>query len=147
MILRSITLHNIRSHADTSIGFGDGITLFRGDMGTGKSTILMAVEFALFGTGSLRGDSLVSKGQGRGEVVLAFESGGREYEVHRTIAMRNGRATQTDTRLVEDGVAEPLSPTELKVRVLGILVFREPPNPRAVSRVYRYAVVGNCFAF
>ena len=140
MILRSISLHNIRSHADTRIEFGDGITLFRGDMGSGKSTILMAAEFALFGTGSLRADALVTKGQSRGEVSISFEAGGHEYEVHRAMSIRNGRATQADTRLVQDGVAELLTPTDLKARVLGVLGFNEPANPRAVSRVYRYAV-------
>ena len=140
MILKSITLHNIRSHTNTSVEFGDGITLLRGDMGSGKSTMLMAAEFALFGMGSLRADALVTKGQSRGEVLLSFEAGGSEYEVHRAITVRNGRASQADTRLVQDGVAEILNPTDLKARVLGVLGFREPSNPRAVSRVYRYAV-------
>lgn len=140
MILKSITLHNIRSHTNTGVEFGDGITLFRGDMGSGKSTILMAAEFALFGMGSLRADALVTKGQSRGEVLLSFEAGGHEYEVHRAITVRNGRALQSDTRLVQDGVAEILNPTDLKARVLGVLGFREPASPRAMSRVYRYAV-------
>ena len=52
MILESIELKNIRSYDDQKIEFPKGITLFEGDIGSGKSSILMAVEFALFGTGS-----------------------------------------------------------------------------------------------
>ena len=39
-----------------------------------------------------------------------------------------------------NGQSEPLSPTELKQRVLQILNFNEPADPRAVSRIFRYAV-------
>ena len=61
MILESIELKNIRSYEQEQIKFPKGITLFEGDMGSGKSTILMAIEFALFGTGSQKGDTLLSK--------------------------------------------------------------------------------------
>ena len=61
MILESIELKNIRSYDDQKIEFPKGITLFEGDIGSGKSSILMAVEFALFGTGSQKGDTLLSK--------------------------------------------------------------------------------------
>ena len=52
MILNSIMIENIRSYNEEVIDFPRGITLFEGDIGSGKSTILMGIEFALFGLGS-----------------------------------------------------------------------------------------------
>ncbi|MEM2914856.1 MAG: AAA family ATPase, partial [Candidatus Bathyarchaeia archaeon] len=55
MILKSLKLENIRSYTNQIIEFPLGTTLFEGDIGSGKSTILMAIEFALFGLGSEKG--------------------------------------------------------------------------------------------
>ena len=49
MLLNSLVIDNIRSYEHEEVEFPRGITLFEGDIGSGKSTILMAIEFALFG--------------------------------------------------------------------------------------------------
>ena len=72
MILESIELENIRSYQKEKIEFPKGITLFEGGMGSGKSSILMGIEFALFGTGSQKGDSLLSKNSKDGSITLCF---------------------------------------------------------------------------
>lgn len=46
MILEAIYLKNIRSYKSVDIDLQKGISLFEGDVGSGKSTILMAIEFA-----------------------------------------------------------------------------------------------------
>lgn len=48
-------LRNFRVHADTEINFRDGITAILGDNESGKSTILEALEYALFGGRAVRG--------------------------------------------------------------------------------------------
>ena len=48
MILKSLHLKNIRSYVDERITFPEGSILLSGDMGSGKSSILLSVEFALF---------------------------------------------------------------------------------------------------
>src|SRR5665647_1320838 len=68
MILRSLKLENIRSYKTTMIAFPKGISLFEGDIGSGKSTILMAIEFALFGLGSQKGGSLLKTNESKGSV-------------------------------------------------------------------------------
>jgi len=50
-------LRNIRSYTFQTIDFSDGSTLLIGDIGSGKTTILLAVEFALFGL--IKGDLVV----------------------------------------------------------------------------------------
>ena len=49
MIVKQLILENIRSHESTKIEFAEGKTLIRGDIGSGKSSIMMSIEAALFG--------------------------------------------------------------------------------------------------
>ena len=49
MLLKSVKLHNIRSYEDAEISLPSGSVLLAGDIGSGKSTILLAIEFAIFG--------------------------------------------------------------------------------------------------
>jgi DNA repair protein SbcC/Rad50 len=142
MLLNSITLENIRSYKKESIDFPRGITLFEGDIGSGKSTVLMGIEFALFGLGSIKGDGLLSRKAKEGSVKLNFEVDNIQYEIVRKI-IKKGKTISQDSKncfLIEDGVEEPLAPTELKQRILQILKFNEPSESRSESRIYRYAV-------
>jgi len=142
MILDSIELENIRSYSKQKIEFPKGITLFEGDIGSGKSTVLMGIEFALFGLGSQKGESLLSKKATAGSVKLNFEVDGEKYEIKRSLKRRINSVSQDarNSYLQSNGQREPLSPTELKQRVLQILNFNEPGDPRSESRIYRYAV-------
>lgn len=142
MRLLSLQLSNIRSYPKLSLEFPKGIVLFQGDIGSGKSTILMAIEFALFGLGSLKADTLLTRGTTRGEVSLTFEVDGISYEIGRTLTKKQNASAQSskDSYLIADGMKEPLTVSELKPRVLEILKFHESPNVRSTSRVFRYAV-------
>ena len=50
MMIRKIKLQNWKSHAETELNFSDGINVIVGAMGAGKSSVLQAISFALFGT-------------------------------------------------------------------------------------------------
>ncbi|MGP8057903.1 MAG: hypothetical protein ACLP9K_09920 [Nitrososphaerales archaeon] len=141
MILRSVTLEGMRSYRDeTPILIPEGTTLFEGDIASGKSTILYAIEFALFGLGSLRGTFLLRNGVREGTVSLVFDADGREYEVHRSLQRKGKGIQQVDCYIRGPEGKTPLSATELRERILQILKFNEPPNPRAQSVIYRYAI-------
>ena len=60
MIVNRLRMENIRSYRRGEVEFPRGRTLFEGDIGAGKSTILMAIEFALFGLGSASAELLTS---------------------------------------------------------------------------------------
>lgn len=142
MILNSIELENIRSYDHEKIEFPKGITLFEGDIGSGKSTVLMAIEFALFGLGSQKPDGLLRKKVTEGHVILNFEVEKKTYEIKRKLK-RKGDAISQDSKLchlVIDGEMEPLSASDLKQRILQILRFNEPASANSESRIYRYAV-------
>lgn len=140
MILKSLKLHNIRSYKDLEIEFPLGTTLFEGEVGSGKSTILLAIEFALFGLGSQKGASLLRIGEKTGSVTLRFEVNGKEYEIHRTLERRRKSVGQSSGYLRTEEGRLDLSVSELKERILDILHFREPEDPRAQSVIYRYAI-------
>lgn len=142
MILNYVELENIRSYEKERIDFPRGITLFEGDIGSGKSTVLMGIEFALFGLGSQKPESLLSKKASEGSVILEFEVDEKRYLVKRKLRRKGDSVSQDakESYLIYDGQTEPLSPSELKQRILQILKFNEPSDPRSESRIFRYAV-------
>src|SRR5207253_11243771 len=56
MQLLRLRLVNFRKHADTELEFGPGITGIIGPNGSGKTSILEAIAWALYGVQAVRGD-------------------------------------------------------------------------------------------
>src|SRR3989344_6999199 len=95
MIFKNIRLKNIRSYKETEIAFPEGAVLLAGDVGSGKTTILLAIEFALFGLQpGQRGSSLLSNGEEEGTVRLECEVG----EIHAVIERSLKRGPKTITQ-------------------------------------------------
>jgi len=140
MILKALELEDIRSYDNVKVDFPQGTILFEGATGSGKSTLLMAIEFALFGLGSLKGGSLLRLGAKQGSVTLTFEVEGQQYTVHRTLERKGKSIHQGLGYIVEPSGRLSLEASELKQRVLEILHFNEPEDPKAQSWIYRYAV-------
>lgn len=143
MIFKTLSMNNIRSYKNPDpIKFQEGTSLFEGDIGSGKSTILMAIEFALFGLGNQKGDSLLRKGSKKGSVTLEFVVGNDKYLVQRSLIRKekNGPVRQEKGLLGINGSKVHLSPSEIKEKVLEILNFNEPLNPKAQSVIFRYAI-------
>ncbi|HEY4680205.1 MAG TPA: SMC family ATPase [Nitrosarchaeum sp.] len=142
MLLNSLVIENIRSYTHEEILFPRGISLFEGDIGSGKSTILMAIEFALFGLGSQKAESLLAKKSESGYVILEFSVDGEKYEIKRTLRRKSIGVNQDpkNSWIKIGDSTEPLSPSELKQRVLQILKFNEPADPKSESRIFRYAI-------
>ncbi|WP_158641229.1 AAA family ATPase [Candidatus Nitrosopumilus salaria] len=142
MILNSLIIDNIRSYEHEEVEFPRGISLFEGDIGSGKSTVLMAIEFALFGLGSQKAESLLSKKYDSGSVILDFSVDGERYEIKRTLLRKSSGVNQDpkNSWIKIAGEKELLSPSELKQRVLQVLKFNEPADPKAESKIFRYAI-------
>ncbi len=141
MLIHEVVLKNIRSYEDATVDFSEGVTLLAGDIGAGKSTILLAVEFALFGIrrGDLAGDGLLRHGAKDGSVTLRF-SCGKEYTVRRDLKRSSNGVRQDGGYLVTEGVKEELSANELKARVLSILGYPEQLLTKSKGFVFRYTV-------
>ena len=141
MILKNITLENIRSYKNkTVIDFPYGRTLFQGDIGSGKSTILSAVEFALFGLGDIDANHLLRVGATTGSVFLEFESNKQYYKVFRSLSRRRDKIIQNEGYLYENGTKSSYSVSELKTKILDIIKINERTETKTTSVVYRYAV-------
>ncbi len=123
MRLKKITLNNIRSYRHQEIEFPEGSTLLSGDIGTGKTSILLGIEFALFGLQpGQRGTSLLRNGEKEARVLLEFEVEGKQILVERTLK-RGKTVSQDYCAITIDGEKREISVTELKDKVLELLSY------------------------
>ncbi len=106
MILKELWLRNIRSYTEERVSFPQGTILLSGDIGSGKSTILLAIEFALFGASrpDLPAEMLLRKGTNLGEVELRFS-------LHDAISVQDAIPTQ-DATSVQDNSVQDAIPTQ-----------------------------------
>ena len=142
MILKSIKLDNIRSYTSQEISFPDGSVLLSGDIGSGKSTILYGVEFALFGImrGELSGTSLLRNGKNEGSVELKLAVDGKEYVIKRTLKRSKEGVKQSAGYIIQDDMKTELTPVELKTRILEMLGYPKSLVTKSKSLIYRYTV-------
>jgi exonuclease SbcC len=121
MIIDRIILKNFKRFRHQEIRFRDGITGILGNNGTGKSSIVEAIIFALYGVQStgLAADYIVSSfasQKEKCEVRLDFRVGGDEYTVLRTF--KKGKTIQHDATFHKGGklLATGVSQVEAEVR-------------------------------
>jgi DNA repair protein SbcC/Rad50 len=103
-MIKDIQLKDFIAHRDTKLEFCKGITIFVGHNGSGKSSIIDAITFALFGEHT-RGKSkrnLVRRGANQSMVQMHFTLNSREFQIVRGL---NGAGAQSFSQLtlVSDG--------------------------------------------
>lgn len=142
MLLKTLQLENIRSYNELNISFYEGSTLLSGDIGSGKTTILLAVEFALFGVlrGSLNASSLLRRGTNKGTVTLTLDIDGKEVEIQRVLKRSKGTINQSSGYIKIDDVKTESTPIELKSKVLELIGYPEEFLTKSKSLIYRYTV-------
>ena len=140
MILKHLKMENFRSYVKEDIELPAGTNLFEGDIGSGKSSVLYAIEFALFGLGDMKGESLLKAGQSKGYVELAFDIDGKDYVVRRSLTRKGDSIGQNEGYIISGGKKSELSPTDLRAAVLEILNFNENLRARSSSVIFRYAI-------
>jgi exonuclease SbcC len=142
MILISLRLENIRSYINETINFPEGSVLLSGDIGSGKSTILLAIEFALFGImrAELSGSSLLRHGCSKGNVELKFKIDGSEYIIKRTLKKTKDSVGQESGYLISNEKKFEGTPIELKAKILQILGYPEDMITSGRSLIYRFTV-------
>lgn len=108
-MISSIRLMNWRSHADSTLQFKKGTNLLVGAMGSGKSSVLDAIAFALFGTfpvlerRRLKLIDMIRARENAAEVALEFESNGSRYKVIRKINRKKDGSTNSEAKLFVNG--------------------------------------------
>src|SRR3989344_5535842 len=140
MIIKNLTLQNIRSYRNGRIDLPSGTILLTGDIGSGKTTLLLAMEFALLGP-RRGGPSILRHGEDSGGVELSFSVDRREVYLKRIVKRTKSGISSEECWIGLDG-NEPkkTSTTELKQAVLELLGYPfellSKPNPL----IYRYTV-------
>ncbi|MCP3685652.1 MAG: AAA family ATPase [bacterium] len=142
MIINSIKLQNIRSYLNQKIDFPQGAVLLSGDIGSGKSTTLLAIEFALFGIikGSVDGAALLRHGKNTGNVELSFNIDKKEVLIKRVLKRSKKGVSQDAGYIIIDGVKTAGTPVELKSRVIELLGYPKELLSKSKSLIYRYTV-------
>jgi len=142
MIIKKIKLENIRSYVSQELEFPEGSTLLAGDIGSGKSSILLAIDFALFGLrkGNLSGASLLRNGADAGSVELHFELDNKYIVIQRNLKRSQEHVVQEAGYIMINGERRDASAVELKQDILRLLNYPKELLTKSKSLIYRYTV-------
>ena len=125
MIFKKLKLKNIRSCEDLEIEFPRGSILLSGDIGAGKTSILLGLQFALFGLQpGQKGGSVLRQGEESAYANLEIDVDGEIVNLERTIKKSKGGGITQDSNVITVGsVREELSTLEMKDRVINLLNY------------------------
>jgi exonuclease SbcC len=105
MKIEIVQLENIRSHVKSTVPFTRGFNCLVGGLGCGKSSVLYAVDFALFGDSIGRSfEYLLREGADFGKVTIQFTHNGKTYKLTRGLKRKGKSITQNfeELKLYED---------------------------------------------
>jgi len=95
MRIKLVQLENIRSHVKSTVPLESGFNCLVGGLGCGKSSVLYAIDFALFGDPIGRSyNYLLREGADIGKVALQFVHNGRTYTIIRALRKKGNRISQ-----------------------------------------------------
>src|SRR3990172_9183325 len=126
MITR-IALKGWKSHLDSELEFSKGVNAIIGIMGSGKTSIMDAISFALYGTFPalqtrkiVLDDLVMRKPQKRkkAEMELDFQEDGSTYSIKRVIEAEKGT---TLAEIRKDGILLDVNPANVTRQVESIL--------------------------
>jgi len=106
MKIEIVQLENIRSHIKSTVPFTSGFNCLVGGVGRGKSSVLYAVDFALFGDaiGSRSFEYLIRENADWCKVTVVFTQNGNTYKITRGLRRKGKSITQDieQLKLYED---------------------------------------------
>lgn len=142
MLLQRLRLHNFRSYQDQIMEFPEGSTVLSGDIGSGKSTILLAIEFALFGLSrpDLPGEMLLRKGSQTAQVELTFQLRGQNITIVRNLKKEKDAIKQTAGHIIINNQKKDLTTVELKAEIIALLGYPEEFITKNKNYIFRYTV-------
>lgn len=99
-MITSIELGDFLSHPETKLEFGNGVTVFVGQNGAGKSSIIDAITFALFGQHTRKSNKgLIKRGTNQGFAKVEFNINGKQYQAVRKIDNKGGLAAKLTEKI------------------------------------------------
>ena len=140
MKFKKLYLKNIRSFKEQEFIFPDGSLLVSGDIGAGKTSILLAIEYALFGLQpGQKGNSLLRNNEENAEVILDLEIDGKLISLERKLKRTSKGVSNEYAAITIDGVKEESSVTEIKHKIITLLGYPEE-FVKKNNMLYRYTV-------
>ncbi|WP_255196838.1 DNA double-strand break repair ATPase Rad50 [Halorarius litoreus] len=102
MRFHRVRLRNFKCYDDADLTLGEGVTVIHGLNGSGKSSLLEACFFALYGARALEKtlDDVITIGAEEASIELWFSHGGNDYRIERELKVR-GDSAQTTTCVLE----------------------------------------------
>ena len=92
-MITSIELGDFLAHSNTKLEFENGVTVFVGDNGAGKSSIIDAITFALFGQHTRKSNKgLIKRGTNQGFAKIGFSINDKQFEAVRKIDSKGALA-------------------------------------------------------
>ena len=125
-MITKLSLENWKSHSHSEFSFSKGTNVLVGRMGSGKSSVLDALCFALYGTFPKMSrrdqtvEDLVNSASGASAAVvrLEFEKSGKKYSVMRKVGKKASEAeVHCEGRMAQKS---PKAVTEYVVGILGV---------------------------
>jgi len=102
-MITSIELGDFLAHSNTKMQFENGVTVFVGDNGAGKSSIIDAITFVLFGHHTRKSNKgLIKHGSNQGFAKIGFSINGRQFEAVRKINDKGNLAAKFSEIIGED---------------------------------------------
>jgi DNA repair protein SbcC/Rad50 len=125
MIIKKLNLQNIRSYENIEIEFPTGSVLLSGKIGSGKTSVLLGLQFALFGLQpGQKGSSLLRHGSDEAYARVEIEVDGEIVNIERTIKKgKNGSITQDKNIITTRDERHELSTSEIKSKVIELLNY------------------------
>lgn len=141
--LLSLLVRNFKKlRFDSSVEFNDGITLIAGLNESGKSSMLDAILYALFGRVirplKARNEDLISYGATEATVTLVFEIAGRRLRATRHLYRSKPTRANLD-EMMPDGSLQPIATGQEKVNdeivnLLGGITYHEIISSTVVAQ-------------
>src|SRR3989344_1767252 len=140
MKFKKIKISNIRSYTSQELEFPDGSILLAGDVGSGKTSILLALEYALFGLQpGQKGASLLKNGKNIGAVSLELETEDKTVVIERKLKRTQKGVSNEYASITINGEKFESSVTEIKSRIVSLLGYPEE-FVKKNNLLYRYTV-------
>jgi len=112
-MIRSIELVDFLAHSNTKLEFDNDATVFVGDNGAGKSSVIDAITFSLFGEHTRKNNKgLIRRGANQGFAKIEFSANGKNYQAIRKIDSKGTLTAQFAEDI--DGKLIPIAEGERK---------------------------------
>jgi len=141
MLFKRLILENIRSYENLTIEFPKGSVLLAGDIGSGKTSILLGLQFALFGLQpGQKGSSILRQGADEAYTSLDIEVDGEIVTLERTIKKSKSGSITQDKSIITTGTnRDELSTLEMKDKVIKLLNYPKEFTKKS-NLLYKFTV-------